>query len=355
MYVDRISDGHQNEDPKYLPLGESLKLLINRWRFIAMLSFACALTAAIISLLIPNKYTAVTTSLPAGGDNKSGGIMSFVENTPGLEMLGLNSDKNAPSLLYPEILKSRMIADEILINKYSYNEHGEMVETDLFGYFDIENPDLAYKKLQKITGISFDKKTGIVELSVTAKNPELSAQIANYYMVRLDEFNKHKRKSSAMLKRQFIEKRLTENKEELAAAEELLKDFRENNRHYLTTTDPLIIMEHNRLLRDVEVKAQVYQMLSEEYEMAAIQEKKETPVIQTLDVARPPSVKSAPARTKITILALLSGLILSSLIVYYDHLYLSDKQYNSLKKFTGRIRLIVRHSKEESVELERRH
>jgi len=112
-------------------------------------------------------------------------------------------------------------------------------------------------------------------------------------------------------------------------------------------------MEHERLLREVAVKAQVYQMLAEEFEMSAIQEKKETPVVQILDIARPPSVKSGPARARTVVIAFLAGMMLASVIVIYEHLYPAHKNRRNLNRFMGRIRLIRRAPEESTVETDR--
>jgi len=351
MYSENDLKSPEGGGVKSLTLSQALRIALPRWKFLCLFALVCSVCAAVISIFIPNKYTAKTTILPASNENRAVGFASSVENAPGLEMIGLNADKNASSLLYPEILKSRTLAEEILTKKYSYNKGGRVTVTDLYGYFDQVNPDLAHRALEKITNISFEKRTGIVRLSVTTKSAELSAGIANYYVERLDEFNKHKRKSGAALKRQFIEQRIAENKQELAEAEETLKNFRQSNRHYLTTTDPRILMEHEQLLREVAVKTRVFQMLAEEFESAAIQEKKETPVVAALDTARPPSVKSGPPRVKIVALALLAGLVVSSLFVLFDRLYFSDARYRDIKRFAGRIRFIQPAPGEKTVEL----
>jgi uncharacterized protein involved in exopolysaccharide biosynthesis len=62
--------------------------------------------------------------------------------------------------------------------------------------------------------------------------------------------------------------------------------------NYYNTTDPELAMLNNQLQREVEVKSQVYLTLCQQYELASIQEKKEIPVIQILDSAQPPTIKS---------------------------------------------------------------
>ncbi|MEE9552854.1 MAG: GNVR domain-containing protein [candidate division Zixibacteria bacterium] len=351
MYSEEDPGFTENNPSSALTLSQGAVIAFRNRKFVAFVAFASAVVAALMTLLIPNRYTATTTTLPVFSDVKTGGITSLLEASPALEMMNLGADKKSPSLLYPEILKSRLLCDRVLSREYSYTVDGTLRTNNLYVYFDEDNPDLAYDALEKITTIEYDKKTGVVKLSVTTKNPELSAMIANYYIERLDEYNKHSRKSGAMLKRQFIERRMAENKIELAAAEEALKAFRENNRNYIKMTDPQILMVHNRLLREVTVKTEVYRMLAEEYELSAIQEKRETPVIQVLDNAKPPTVKSSPARAKITILAFIAGIFIASGVAISNNLYLPRHRQYDLNRILKKVRFVRRKPEEETVEI----
>lgn len=353
MYPENDFSFPENSQSNALTLSQSVGIAWRHRKFVASIAFASAFLAAIIILFTPNRYTANTSTLPVFDNSKTGGIASLMQASPALEMINLGIDKKSPSLLYPEILKSRLLCDQVLSREYSYMVDDVVVTTNLYGYFDEHNPDRAYGVLEEITDIEYDKKTGVVKLSVTTKYPELSSMVANYYIDRLDEYNKHNRKSGAMLKRQFIEQRMAENKIELASAEETLKAFRENNRDYIKMTDPQTLMEHGRLLREVAVKTQVYQMLAEEYEFSAIQEKKEMSVIQVLDAARPPTVKSSPARTKTTILAFIIGLFVGSGVVIAEHLYLPRNRQFRLNSIINRLRFVRRKREDEAVEIER--
>ena len=58
---------------------------------------------------------------------------------------------------------------------------------------------------------------------------------------------------------------------ELKAAEESLRIFRENNLTYHSSTDPALLMEHARLLRDVKLKSEVYLSLSQQRELSDLE------------------------------------------------------------------------------------
>ncbi|UCD63934.1 MAG: hypothetical protein JSW34_00470, partial [Candidatus Zixiibacteriota bacterium] len=217
--------------------------------------------------------------------------------------------------------------------------------------FDQHNPDLALGKLREITDVTCDKKTGVVSVAVTTTKPQLSADIANTCVALLDEFSKSKRKTRAGLTRQFIEERMVEVSRDLATAEENLRDFRDNNLNYYNSTSPDLLMEHARLGREVEVKTQVYQTLAQERELAAINEKKETPAIQILDTARAPSIKSGPARAKTTGLGLIAGILVALVLVTLSDRYgkkLPGQQ--DLRSLAGKLYLVRRKRTENVVE-----
>ena len=61
-----------------------------------------------------------------------------------------------------------------------------------------------------------------------------------------------------------------------------------------------------------------YLTLVQQYEYALIMEKKDIPVVQVLDVARPPDLKSGPARARSVILGLFAGLMIAATLVYAE-------------------------------------
>ncbi|UCD63161.1 MAG: hypothetical protein JSW34_10455, partial [Candidatus Zixiibacteriota bacterium] len=285
-----ISDDFPTKPSQTTDLRSVMRLGLQSWRFIAVFALACALGTAVVSLFVPDRYTATATTLPASSDVAAGGLLSMAEAMSGLEMIGLGGPNKSPAVLYPEILRSRRLGERVLSKRYLIaNATGPQ---NLYEYFDQHNPDLALGKLREITAVTYDKKTGVVSVAVTTTKPQLSADIANTCVGLLDEFSKSERKTRAGLTRQFIEERMVEVSRDLATAEENLRDFRDNNLNYYNSTSPDLLMEHARLGREVEVKTQVYQTLAQERELAAINEKKETPAIQILDTARAPSIKS---------------------------------------------------------------
>ena len=82
-------------------------------------------------------------------------------------------------------------------------------------------------------------------------------------------------------------------------------------------------MIFSRLFREVEAKKQLYITLQQQYELARIEEVKETPSVVILDEAKPGVEKDSPKRVRIvTIFMLLGGVFAMGLsILKYSFKY----------------------------------
>lgn len=84
---------------------------------------------------------------------------------------------------------------------------------------------------------------------------------------------------------------MNEVKEDLTKSENTLKEFREKNRQVLS---PQLLLEQERLIRDVQINATVYTELRKQYELVKIEEVKNIPVINVMDPANAPAKKDKP-------------------------------------------------------------
>lgn len=74
---------------------------------------------------------------------------------------------------------------------------------------------------------------------------------------------------------------------------------------------PVLGQQYMELYRQVKIDEIVYQLLTEQYELAKIQEAKETPSVKILDAARLPEKPVAPARALLTIVGTMLGFFLA--------------------------------------------
>jgi uncharacterized protein involved in exopolysaccharide biosynthesis len=167
----------------------------------------------------------------------------------------------------------------------------------LASFFEIQDDAPAITRARVISqlrsrvGTNVVQKTGLVELSVSTKDPTVSAAILQRIVGELERFNQGARRSQASAERRFTERRFDEVRSELNTAEERLVSFLQRNRDY--GNSPLLAFEHERLQRDVQVKQQVFQTLSQAVEQARIEEVRDTPVLSIIEPPTPPPVRDA--------------------------------------------------------------
>ena len=87
-------------------------------------------------------------------------------------------------------------------------------------------------------------------------------------------------------------------KQDLTKAENRLKEFREKNRQVLS---PQLLLEQERLIRDVQINATIYTELRKQFELVKIEEVKNIPIINIMDTARAPAKKDKPKRAIIVL------------------------------------------------------
>lgn len=78
---------------------------------------------------------------------------------------------------------------------------------------------------------------------------------------------------------------------------------------------PELSIEYISLKRNLEAQMQIFELLTEQLEMAKLMETKDTPTIQILDYAVPPIKKAWPKRMLIVLVAAISSFILSVVVI----------------------------------------
>jgi capsule polysaccharide export protein KpsE/RkpR len=77
---------------------------------------------------------------------------------------------------------------------------------------------------------------------------------------------------------------------------------------------PMLGVTHSDLYRRDKIKEAVYETLTQEYELARVEEAKETPSVKVLDMARVPQKKSFPPRLEIMLLCAFLSLVGAALL-----------------------------------------
>ena len=152
--------------------------------------------------------------------------------------------------------------------------------------------------------------------------------MASRLIRELDNTLKSYEKKQLKEKLDYITVRINEVSKELNEAEEKLKDFREKNR--LINASPHLILEEDRLSREVEVQVEIFTTLKTELELTQVELIKRGNFLITLDSPRMPLYQTNFRASKIIILSILLGIFVSVFIVFCVDWYNDNK--NALSK-----------------------
>ena len=343
-----------------------LLVLVRNKRLILGVCAATLVLTTVITLLIPNIYTATARILPPQQEKSSLGTlmggMSDLAVLAGLSVGGGSGD------LYVGMLHSRTVADAI-IDRF-----------DLMSVYREKYRVHTYEELKEHAAIALGKKDGIITISVEDKDPQRAAAMANAFVEEIKRLNVRLNLSSAGRERAFLEERLVLVKEDLRRTEETLKKFQEENRaikiddqatamiesisrlraelaskevevgvlltyqteqnsqvkalreaisqikaqlrrleqapggqalaedRFISTSEvPALGVQYARLLRDFKIQETLFELLTKQFEVAKVSEAKATSTIQVIDEAVVPDRKSKPTRSLIVFLATLAA------------------------------------------------
>jgi len=342
-----------------------LRLLWDHCGFLVRVLLWSSLTTLLVAFLIPKRFQATTQLMPP--DSQSGGASALLAaaGRGGAGLAGIAGDllgaKNSGAL-FVGILGSRTVEDRLIEQFDLRREYGASKMED------------ARNSLAMHTGISEDRKSGIISITVTDHDPQRAAALASAYVKELDRLVAEVSTSAARRERIFLEERLHAVKQDLDASATKFSEFASKNTAIdipaqgkamveaaatlqgqliaaeselrgleAMYTDqnvrvralrarvaelraqlgkiggdsgtagalssksdpslypsirqlPLLGVTYADLYRQTKIEETVFELLTQQYELAKVQEAKEIPSVKVLDAAVVPTKKSFPPR-----------------------------------------------------------
>jgi len=365
------SNAINEEQKNEISLLDFLIILARRKWFIFKFTFGFALIALIIALLLPKRYTALTTVLPPQQNSSlSSALMSQIGNLGSLGALaGSSMGLKNPNDMFVAMFKSRTVEDAMI------ERFGLMKE------YDQKYMSTARKAFEGHATVESGTKDNLIHISVEDKDPKRAAEMANAYVEEYRQLSQHLAISEASQRRLFFEQQLEQAKDNLANAEEALKETQQKTgmiqldsqaraliesaaqlraqitakevqlqgmRTYGTNENadvvqtqqelesmraqlaklggsaddtsgglilprgqvPQVGVEYIRKLRDVKYNETIFEILARQFELAKLDEAKEGALIQVVDPAIVPDYKSFPKRGLITVGAAIAGMFI---------------------------------------------
>jgi capsule polysaccharide export protein KpsE/RkpR len=352
-----------------------LRLFWAERRFLGQSFLAGLLVGCLVAFLIPARYESTVQLMPPDNQSTSGMAMlaALTAKAGNASLGGVAGDLlgvKSSGALFVGVLSSRTVEDR-LIERFQLRR-----------VYSVKLDEDARKKLAARTGINEDRKSGIIAITVTDRDPQRAAAIAQAYVEELNQLVAELSTSAAHRERVFLEERLSSVKRDLDDASQKFSQFASKNtaidikeqghamveaaaklqgemiaaqselkgleQIYMpenvrvravqariselqrqlaklggTTTGesnqttassgssspdslypsirelPLLGVAWGDLYRRTRIQEAVFETLTQQYELAKVQEAKETPSVKVLDVARVAERKSFPPRTLI--------------------------------------------------------
>ncbi len=257
-------------------------------KLIAAVTFAAALLAALVSLMMPNIYRAEVLLAPVGGEGgKGGGLAGALGGLGGIASLAgisLPAGGNTEEAL--AVLKSRafiwkFVRDNKLMPVLFADDwdaaHRRWKERD-----PEKRPGMwdAYRLLTKsVMKVDKDKKTGLVTVAVEWKDAELAAKWANALVARVNEYLRQRAITESDANLKYLNRELARTQVE-------------------------------------DIRKTLFELISQEQKKAMLANTREQYAFRVLDSAEPPDKKARPKRTLIVVLTAFVAGFLAVIFVF---------------------------------------
>ncbi len=200
------------DEPYESHLLDLLIILTRRKRIILSTTLAAAVLAVIVSALMPNRYTSTANILPPQQSQSL--AASMIGQLGSLGPMAAMAQKDLglknPGDLYVGMLRSRT-AEDRLIRRF-----------DLLRVYRVKTMSDARHDLEDASSIALGKE-GFISISVEDKDRDRAPQIANAYVDELRQLTQDLSVTEAGQRRIFFERQLELAKNNLADAEQALK------------------------------------------------------------------------------------------------------------------------------------
>ena len=218
---------------------ELLTMLAERKILFLQIVAGFAVFSILLAFLLPQWFTATVTLLPPQQNSSlSAAMLSQLGNLGGLaSMAGGGLGLKNPNDMYVGMLKSRTIEDA-MVQKF-----GLMQE------YHKRYPSEARKTFERHATVDGGGKDGLIHISVEARDPKRAAALANGYVDQFRILSEHLAITEASQRRLFFERQLEQAKNNLATAEESLKETEQKTGLIQLDSQARALIESASLLR----------------------------------------------------------------------------------------------------------
>lgn len=364
-----------SSDESEINLLELLRVVVRRRSLIVKVTVSIAVLAVLYSLTLTNIYTATAKLLPPQKDGGSGAAAALLGQLGGLG--GMAAGLGGSTDLYMGILKSRSVADAVIqrmeLEKELKTNNRDLLRTALQGMVKFQagkdgiitvTADHRDPRKAAMLANSFvdELQRKSMQLNLTKASTERNFLEKRLVVVKQDLKNaeddmkafqeKHKTIKADVQAAASIEgvarvkAELVTNEVQLAALRHSMTDEAPEVKRMLATiarlraqlnvmsgtgdatgvipsvgSAPGIGVEYVRKLREFKLQEALFEQLTKQFELAKLNEARDSSSLQVLDEAVVPTQKSKPKRSMIVILATVTAFFCSLFVVFMQEYF----------------------------------
>lgn len=338
--------GSSYGDDDGIAIVDIARLLVSRWKLLVLGPLTAGLLALGIAYLIPPTYTAMTTFLPPQ-QSQSAAASALASLGPLASLAGGAAGVKSTGEQYLALMQSVTVSDRIIEEFKLMNIYGRKFRAE------------ARRLLSQNVRFALGKKDGLITVEVDDGDPQRAADMANRYVDELRRITATLAVTEAQQRRMFFEQQLKLGRDRLVQAQQALQSSGFNLsalkaepraaaegyakmkaditvaevrlqalRGSLTDTSPEVRQQQLSLnamreqlvkveaatqapggpdyvsrYRDFKYQEALFEVYARQFELARVDESREGALIQVIDVATPPEMKSSPKRGLIAVSA----------------------------------------------------
>ena len=347
--TDHQSENQNRESLDYyleedsMSLSDILLILARHIRIILITPMIlCTFTIIDVLFIADPVYTSTSKIMSSSG----GGNVSQAVGLAAQFGINIPTGQSESKWSYLEIIKSRTLARSILKRKYDTEEFGLQKSLLQILTYGNNHPEfgldileiIAVDHLLEMIEVSDNIKTAVYTVDIHASEPRLAAEINKVLIEELDIYQQEYNSAKTSETRQFIEERIVDTEKELQISEDALRDFATRNRHI--ENSPLLLLEQQRLAREVTVLMGVFTTLKQQLETTKIEEVRKSVYVVVLDPPEVPLMRSKPKKKKMVILAGLLGIGLGIGIAFVWEYFRNNEEKEKKKLMKAQSLLI---------------
>ena len=327
------------DDEPGMALADMLRALRSRWLLLTLGSLAAGLVSVGVTALIAPTFTASTTFMPPQ-QAQSAAASALASLGPLAGLAGGATGARNSSDQYVSLMQSVTVTDHII---------------DHFKLMDVYRKKLRLEArigLANNVRVTLGKKDGLISVAVDDKSPQRAADIANRYVDELRRFTATLAVTEAQQRRVFFERQLQQSRDRLVQAQQALQasgfnpgalkaepkaaaegyarlkaelttaevrlqtlrgslaDNTPEVRQQLTMIGALTAQlarseqasvpadgpDYVSKYREFKYQETLFELYARQFELARVDESREGALIQIVDPATPPEMKSKPKR-----------------------------------------------------------